>query len=405
MRYFIFFFLCWVIGGCALFPSKNFPSVIGQESPYKKLNTLKEGGILHVPTGVELTEGELLDFLGRSRVIYVGEVHSNLQHHKVQLKILKELLARFLGKIAVGMEMFQRKAQPALDRWGRGELSDKEFSRLWYENWSQGLGYYQEILDFIAEAKIPLVALNASDEMISLVAKSGLDGVPDEFKKELPELDQTDSFHRKSLEAVFGGHSHGKEGFDRFYRTMLLWDETMAETIVDYLNGPQGKGKKLVVLAGGFHVAYGYGIPRRVFRRLPEPYTVVLPHTAIEKIPKEREGLLMDVTPPQLPLYIADFVWEVGYEALKEDRVYLGVQIDQGEEGVIVIKVFPGLPASKAGIKVGDVIRSLEGIVIEAPFDLTYEVTRHKTGDRVSIEILRDGEPMALEATFFTKEN
>ena len=104
------------------------------ESPYRQLDGLAEGTILHVPTGVELTRAQFFDLLAGVRVIYVGESHNNIRHHRVQLDILRTLADRFPGKVAVGMEMFQRPSQPDLDRWSRGELDEPAFQTVWYEN-------------------------------------------------------------------------------------------------------------------------------------------------------------------------------------------------------------------------------------------------------------------------------
>ncbi len=397
--------VCIMSIGCSVSRGSNPVSTYTPESPYQNIDSIPEGEILHVPTGIGISQEALFNYLGRSRVVYVGEVHSNMQHHRVQLKILRGLHERFPGQISVGMEMFQNPAQPKLDAWIQGELSEKDFTKEWYANWTQGIGYYKELLEYIRDQKIPLVALNASDALMAEVAQKGFKGLSEEGKKALPEIDKEDRFHRKALEAVFGGHSHGKEGFERFHRTMLLWDETMAQSIYQYLSSSKGLDQKMVVFSGGFHVAHGFGIPKRVFRRLPEPYVIVLPHTPIQRLPKEREGLLMDVSPPQLPLYVADFVWSVGYEELKEDRVYLGVRIEKSEEGIFITEVYPDMPAARAGIQKGDIVLSLDGRPMEEPFDLSYEVSLYKSGDRVRVGILREGKQLDVEATFLSSES
>lgn len=263
-----------------------------------------------------MTQDQLLGFLSNVRIVYVGEVHTNLMHHRVQLEILKGLEERFPGKIAVGMEMLDQPSQPVLDQWSRGEIDEKSFVKTWYENWNQDYGYYKDILHFIREKRIPLRALNVPDEQVHELTEKGLEGLASTVREGLPataglpELDPKDPYH--------------------FYQTMLLWDETMAQNIVHYLLSPEGQGKKIIVLAGRFHVGYGFGIPQRAFRRLPEPYAIVMPHTST--IPKGREHLLMDVTPPKLPLYLADFVWSVGYEDLEEEEVRLGIEIEQKEK-------------------------------------------------------------------------
>ncbi|MBI3609686.1 MAG: ChaN family lipoprotein [Nitrospirae bacterium] len=383
--------------GCAVHSPVNDRQAFSV-SPYRPLDTLTEGTILHLPTGIEVTKEQMFQILSGARVVYVGETHTNVKDHQVELEILKGLSERFPGRVAVGMEMFQRPSQKQLDRWSRGELDEKAFMDEWHANWDQSYTYYRDILRYVRDRKIPLVALNASERLVRAVMEKGTNGLPEDLKKELPEMDRNDTYHRDSLEAVFGGHAHGKEGFERFYQTMLIWDETMAQTAATYLAGPEGQGRKMVVFTGGFHVNYGFGVPRRAFKRLPEPYAIVMPYTA--KLPENRTELIMDVKPVSIPLYLADFVWAVGYEDLEDRIVHLGVQIDGTEKGVAVRKVMPRSTASKIGILEGDIIVSFDGQPIMRPFDLTHLMSLKQAGDRADLRIRRGEQTIDLEAQF-----
>ena len=385
--------------GCAVHPSV-IPEPAFSESPYRELDSLKEGTILHLPTGIEVTKEQMFRVLSGARVIYVGETHTNIKDHQVELEILKGLAERFPGQVAVGMEMFQRPSQKQLDRWSRGELDEKVFMEEWFANWDQSYNYYRDILRYVRDHKIPLVALNAREGLVRTVMEKGTDGLSDELKEELPEMDRTDPYHRSSLVAVFGGHAHGKQGFERFYQTMLIWDETMAQSAADYLSSPEGKIKKMVVFTGGFHVNYAFGVPKRVFRRLPEPYMIILPYTSV--IPEDRKRILMDVQPVSIPLYLADFIWAVGYEDLEDQFVHLGVQIEGTEKGVTVLRVMPDSTALRAGILEGDIILSFDGQSLAKPFDLTHLMSFKQAGDRASLRILRGGQTIDLEANFST---
>ena len=399
MSSFLIFLLAFITFGCAGTPEPTVPHSYKSASPYRDIRTLEEGTILHVQTGTELSEDQLIDYLGPSRIVYIGEVHTNIHHHRIQLDILKALVEKSPGKIAVGMEMFKYTAQPMLDQWSLGKLDEKGFARLFYANWNQDYDYYKEIFHFIRDHKIPLIALNASDTQIRLLSGKGLKGLTEEERKDIPELDLTDPYHRRSMEAIFGGHAHGKRGFDPFYETMLLWDETMAKNIAGYLSGPEGKDKTMVVMTGGFHVTYGYGIPRRVFRRFPEPYTIVLPKTL--RIPEGKEYVEMkNVTPPQLPLPIADVVWIVPYEDLEDSRIRLGVEIAPSEKGVLIQKVEEDSSAEQAGLMAGDIITDFDKNPVLEPFDLVYEIGRKQTGAQVSVKVLRGEEMIELNVEF-----
>ena len=96
--------------GCATIPKCS------PENPYGT-GERKEGEIVHVPTGIKVTKAQLLDIIASSRVIYVGETHDNVHAHRVQLEIIRGLADRFPDQVAVGMEVFQRPYQGAMDRW------------------------------------------------------------------------------------------------------------------------------------------------------------------------------------------------------------------------------------------------------------------------------------------------
>ncbi len=377
---------------------KAFSPDLG-ESPYRRIDGLAEGTILHVPTGVELTRAQLVDLLAGARIVYVGEAHNNIRHHRVQLDILTALADRFPGKVAVGMEMFQRPSQPQLDRWSRGDLDEPAFQAVWYENWTEDYDYYRDILTFIRDRRIPLLALNASERTARALAEGGPDALPADERAALPVIDTSDPFHRREMEAVFGAHAKGA-GFEVFYRTMLLWDETMAQTVAEFVTSPAGRDKTLVVFAGGGHVAHGFGIPRRAFRRAPVPYVTVLPHTPVAEAPADRSDLVMNVEPVALPLPVADVVWATGYEDLEGSKVRLGVRIEPGNGGVAVIDVEAESAAARAGVREGDLIVAVDGETVRKPVDLIRRIRAHHPGDHASLGVARGTETLTIDVSW-----
>ncbi|TAM82537.1 MAG: Do family serine endopeptidase [Acidobacteria bacterium] len=64
------------------------------------------------------------------------------------------------------------------------------------------------------------------------------------------------------------------------------------------------------------------------------------------------------------------------------------------EHGVVVNNVEPGSPAENAGLKMGDVILSINGLPVSSGDDLVEIVSRSKIGGRVKMDLLRDGKRM-----------
>lgn len=67
-------------------------------------------------------------------------------------------------------------------------------------------------------------------------------------------------------------------------------------------------------------------------------------------------------------------------------------------KGALVADVSKGSPAEKAGIRRGDVIRKVDGKEVPTVSDLQREIRSHRPGERVLLEIWRDGKSVTLEA-------
>lgn len=351
--------------------------------------------IVHLPTGISVTIEQLLKIISCSRVIYVGETHDNLEAHRVQLEIIRRLFSKFPGRIAVGMEMFRLSSQDQLDQWHQGTFSESEFERLFRQNWGSGYKPYQPLFDYLREVKIPLLGLKSTKETQNRLRQKGLD-FPNS-RDIFPEMDLNDLHHKTYSMAVFGGHDNPSNGSTSAYRMLVLWEETMAETVSNFLKNNKYDDWKLIVLAGGFHVQYGFGIPKRAFRRYPHAYSVILP--TVTHIPQELEDRKMEVEEVPIPLYAADFAWKVLYKVLPKDRINLGVFFEELENGLLIKAVQKGSNAAMAGIQKDDVILQMDGQKITGKDDFVEWLQLKKIGDQISLKLWRAGNKLNLEIT------
>lgn len=369
--------------------------------PYSFWTAPEPDDIYHVATGTRLSFDGMMEMVAPSRVVYVGEAHTNIHAHRVQLEIIREMERRFPGRIAIGMEMFRHPQQESLDRWTRGDLTELEFLKesKWFENWQSDFGYYRDIMTFAREQGMDIVALNPPKELQQAVGMNRIESLPPEQIAKLPETDSSDPFQRQVMGAIFSGHEGGQNMLDAFFRVQFFWEETMAESIVSYLTGDRGRGKKMVVLTGGSHVEYGYGIPKKVLRRLPAAYSIIL--SAPISIPEEKkDDVLMDVQIPDVPLLSADFLWMVPYEDLEGDGVRMGIMMKSDEGSIFVEKVLEGSPAETAGIAAGDRIVNLDGLQVEDMGDVLLVVKSKKRGEELTAVVERGGSPLTLQVLF-----
>jgi serine protease Do len=68
-------------------------------------------------------------------------------------------------------------------------------------------------------------------------------------------------------------------------------------------------------------------------------------------------------------------------------------------EGALVANVEPGGPADKAGLQAGDVVRRMNGRAIIGSVDLPAQVGSAAPGDKITLDLWRDGKMMTLVAT------
>ena len=86
-------------------------------------------------------------------------------------------------------------------------------------------------------------------------------------------------------------------------------------------------------------------------------------------------------------------------------RAYLGVQTGPpaSGSGAQVSSTVPGGPASRGGLQVGDVIKSIGGKRVADPTQLSIIVAQKAPGDQVSIVVQRGGADRTLQVTLGTR--
>jgi S1-C subfamily serine protease len=81
-------------------------------------------------------------------------------------------------------------------------------------------------------------------------------------------------------------------------------------------------------------------------------------------------------------------VWSFG----DDDRGWLGVMLHGSEDGdATIADVVDDSPASRAGLKEGDVIVGIDGDAVRTPRDVVERLGEREPGDEVEIEVSRDG--------------
>jgi len=228
---------------------------------------------------LRMTDGAYVDFstliedLKEVRLVFMGEMHDRAGHHRAQLQVIKALKEAG-APVVVGLEMFRRDSQGALDLWVNNKMSEGNFLKVYKQNWSMW-PVYRDIFIYARQQKLPMLGLNLSREITQQVARNGFASLSPQQLGELPGVRcDVDSRYQEFIRRSLGGHGHNGVQFLHFCEAQLLWDSVMAENLLDYL--ARHPDAIIVVLAGSGH-AWKHGIPEQVRRRQEVPMRILLP--------------------------------------------------------------------------------------------------------------------------------
>lgn len=342
------------------------------EAPeYKPDDPLESPNVLDLSAIQPLDQ--LMPKLLEKRVIFVGETHDRLDHHLNQLDIIRRTYENS-HELAIGMEFFQLPFQPALDDYIAGKIDEKEFLRKseYFQRWRVDYRNYRPIIRYAKEKGIPLLALDLSEELRKKIARNDMANLSAGETVQLPkEIDRSNNDYREMLQSIFAMHPDSAD-FERFVEVQLSRDEAMAQTAATYLQ--QHPKARMVILAGGGHMVYRFGIPSRLARRIDAPNVVVL-NDSIKQYDNQIADYILLPAPLSLP---------------KEVR--MGVVLDTSKLGQLSINGFAdNSPAIIAGLKKGDRLLSIDGQPLMQMADLKIALLDKNAGDKVQIKVQRAG--------------
>ena len=312
---------------------------------------LHVGVVVETATGSLITMDELLDKLSRVSVIYVGETHTSTEDHKIQLELLRKL-SRGGRCVELAMEMFPATAQPIIDRYISGGMSEEDFLKevKWEEIWGFPYSLYRGLIDWQKENHMPVIGLNAPNQIVQKVARNGLDSLsPDERSLLAREFHLDDPTNRERVRKGYSEHEKGRiKDFESFFEAQLAWEETMAQTLAQRLKQTDPSCKIMVAVGKG-HINDRLGVPYLTRLRIPYEYATVAP------VPIDYPFCTID---PNLADYV---VITDKSEPFHRPRLGVTIQSTASGRGVEILGVLPDSPAAAAHLGKGDTIISING--------------------------------------------
>ncbi|MCS0029076.1 ChaN family lipoprotein [Vibrio alginolyticus] len=232
---------------------------------------------LYTPSGEHIALSELPKELQQADVILIGEWHTHAGVHRFQTDMLKQL-SSYDRPLALSMEQFTRDKQPVVDAYLRGEIGEQYLMKQ-ANAWPNYESDYRPLVEFAKQKNLPVIAANAPKGIVRCIGRQGIDYVnklDDEQRTFIAESINTASSPYK--EKFMASMHHGKpEQTEKQFAAQVTWDETMAESIVNYLNAKPGA--QVVHVAGKFHTEQGLGTATSILSRNPSLKVVVISPT------------------------------------------------------------------------------------------------------------------------------
>ena len=320
-------------------------------------------------------------------VVLLGEEHDSAEDHRWQLHVLAELYGRYPGMV-LGFEMFPRRAQPVLDRWVAGEIDADEFIAAtdWKRFWGFDPNLYLPIFDFARMHRVPMVALNVSNQLASRVSANGFAAIPEDQREGISAPAPATPLYRAELERI--GRQHGTAAnIEHFIDAQLLWDRAFAEGLAA-AHGRLGTPLVIGVMGGG-HVSRGSGVPHQLEAMGVAPVVSYLTwdsaDSCTEIVPDLADALFVVSPPTAKP---------------QPPPLRLGVRLDQVGSAVRVVGVVAGSVGEAAGLQSGDILMTAAGKPLATPDDLVATVGRLSPGTWLPLTAQRGGETLDLVAKF-----
>ena len=296
---------------------------------------LHVGAVVETATGNVIGMDELIGELSKASVVYVGEMHTSTEDHKIQLAVLKKLSQG--GRcVELAMEMFPTTAQPVLDRYVRGEMSQEDFLKDvgWEEVWGFPYSLYRDLIDWQKQNRMPIICLNAPNKVVRKIGHNGLGSLtPDERSQVAREFHLDDPANRDRIRKEYTVHEKDKiKDFQSFFEAQLAWEETMAQTLAERLE--QTGGKCIIVVAiGKGHISDRLGVPYLARLRKPHDYSTIAP------VPINYPASTLD---PNLADYV---VITDKSEPLHRARLGVTVQPAASGRGVEILSILSNTPS------------------------------------------------------------
>ena len=227
-------------------------------------------------------------------VVLIGEWHTHSAVHRFQTDFLKARLADSKD-VALSMEQFTRQHQNVIDDYLAGEIGEQVLMSD-AAAWPNYQSDYRPLVELAKSQGIDIIAANAPKPVVQCIGRNGIDYLekltPEERQWIADDVNTNDSPYKEKFMASM--HHGTPEQTEKQFAAQVTWDETMADSIVKYLN--ENPDKQVIHVAGKFHTEQGLGTAASILRRNADLNVVVI--TPVESLSDSSEDYQLQVLSP-----------------------------------------------------------------------------------------------------------
>lgn len=228
------------------------------------------------PSSVE----KIIDAIGKSDVVFLGEQHDDRIAHELQMMFFKAAFEKHGGtrKTILSLEMFERDVQIVVNEYLKNQISESHFlasSRPW-ANYKTD---YRPLVEFAREKKLEVVAANAPRRYVNMVTRLGRDSLSalsPEAKRWLAPMPYgaASELYAKKFNNLMGAMNDSGKSSNPMLASQSLWDATMAFSVAEKLKAD--KNALIIHLNGSFHTENRLGTVEYLLKYRPKAKILVI---------------------------------------------------------------------------------------------------------------------------------
>ena len=273
--------------------------------------------------GQPATLDDIVAAMGAVEVVFIGETHDDPTGHALEAEMFRRAHETYgvgtteadaARSVAVSLEFFQHDAQPILDEYLSGLITERAFTAA-SRPWPRYETDYRDIVEYAKQHGLAVVAANAPRRYTNRVSRMGRDALFDLSADALSTLaplpyanasraylDQwvmtmISVMEQEQMECGVpivvetseedGAAAHDSPMSDHstsgnLLDSQVLWDATMAYWISDHL--VRHPDALVLHMVGSFHVARGTGTPEHLTRYRPSATSMIVLMRSVEDV-------------------------------------------------------------------------------------------------------------------------